>query len=163
MWAKGQPPALGAGHQVGSIPTTPIFFMPFQARFDKYDDMDEYPKHKPKVATPKEDGVKMWEIVVPCQYNDGDPVRTRHHKEWDKYVRNISKGLTIYQPAKGQWVDPDTQQLHDERMIPVRIACTELNIRKIGAFTLKHYNQKAVMICLVSEKVIILKSDDQKK
>ena len=25
VWAKGEPPALGAGHQVGSIPTTPTF------------------------------------------------------------------------------------------------------------------------------------------
>jgi len=27
MWAKGQPPALGAGHQVGSIPTISIEFL----------------------------------------------------------------------------------------------------------------------------------------
>ena len=26
VWAKGEPPALGAGHQVGSIPTIPTKF-----------------------------------------------------------------------------------------------------------------------------------------
>lgn len=41
--------------------------------------------------------------MVPCNFNDGTPVRTRHHREWDRQVRKISGGLTILPPSKGQW------------------------------------------------------------
>lgn len=100
----------------------------------------------------------MWEIMVPTLRNDR-PVRTKHHRVWDEYVRRLTGGLTIYRPAKGQWVDPASKQLFDERMIPVRIACTEAQIRQILAFTNKHYCQKAAMAYKVSEQVLILNAD----
>lgn len=95
---------------------------------------------------------KMYEIFVPCQYNTGKPVRTRHHKEWDKYVRRITGGLTIYRPAIGQWIDGPT--LYDERVIPVRFACDEKHINKIMKFTMQHYKQLAVLAYVVSEEVL---------
>lgn len=97
--------------------------------------------------------------MVPCQYNDGKPVRTRHHQEWDKYVRKFTGGLTVYQPAVGQWVHKD--QVYHERMIPVRIACTENQLRLIARFTMRHYKQLAVFAYVVSEKVFIFKADDK--
>lgn len=96
----------------------------------------------------------LWEILVPRQMND-KPVRTRHHKEWDKFVRKITGGLTILKPAKGQWVEPATSHLHEERVIPVRIACTRKQIDKIVIFTLQHYKQRAVMAYRISTKVIL--------
>ncbi len=103
--------------------------------------------------------MQLWEILVPCQYNDGKPVRTRHHREWDKVVRKITGGLTIFKPVKGQWVHEG--QLYAERMIPVRIACSEKDIRKIAKFSLGHYKQLAVFVSLVSEKVLIINADNQ--
>lgn len=97
---------------------------------------------------------QLWEILVPCQFNDGKPVRTRHHREWDKVVRKITGGLTIFKPVKGQWEHEGT--LYVERVIPVRIACTEAQIRKIAKFSLTHYRQLAVFVSLVSEKVLII-------
>ena len=97
----------------------------------------------------------MWEIMVPCQYNDGKPVRTRHHRNWDAKVRRITGGLTVMKPAKGQWVHEG--ELYEERMIPVRIACTEAQIREIMMITARHYHQIAVMASLVSEKTLITK------
>jgi hypothetical protein len=97
---------------------------------------------------------QLWEILVPCTMR-GRPVHTRHHKEWDKVVRTIAGGLTILAPAKGQWLEPDTNTLFEERMIPVRIACTRKQIQRIMRFTLGHYDQKAVFAYLVSTEVII--------
>ena len=98
---------------------------------------------------------ELWEILVPTMMN-GKPVRTRHHKAWDEKVHPISGGLTILKPAKGQWISP-SGSLIGERMIPVRIACTEDDIHKIMKITLKHYNQEEVMAYRISDKVIFKK------
>lgn len=92
---------------------------------------------------------QLWEILVPCVRNDGRPVTTKHHKEWDRKVRKISAGLTVLSPAKGQWVD-DHGSLYEERVIPVRIACHEAQIEQIVSITIQHYEQEAVMVYLVS-------------
>lgn len=94
----------------------------------------------------------LYEILVPTMMN-GRPVRTRHHKEWDKFVRRLSGGLTILAPAKGQWLFQG--QLHEERMIPVRIVCEEKEIYQIINYTLLHYQQKAVLAYELSSSVII--------
>lgn len=45
--------------------------------------------------------MNLYEILVPCQTNQGKPIRTRQHREWDRRVRLITGGLTILPPAKG--------------------------------------------------------------
>ena len=101
----------------------------------------------------------LWEIMVPTKFNDGRPIRTRHHKAWDDKVRVISGGLTIYKPAIGQWISSE-KELFKERMIPVRIACTESDINMIMEITMKHYDQLAVMAYVISEKVIIKQKNE---
>ena len=71
---------------------------------------------------------------------------------WDEKVRAISGGLTVLKPAKGQWIAP-CGTLHAERMIPVRIACTESEIEEIMDITIEHYNQDEVMAYRVSDVV----------
>jgi len=96
--------------------------------------------------------MKLYEILVPTKYGDNEkPIRTKHHKEWDKYVRKISGGLTILTPGKGQWIHNSV--LYEEKVIPVRIACSESDINKIIKFTLKHYRQKAVMAYQIAQEV----------
>jgi hypothetical protein len=82
------------------------------------------------------------------------PVRKRHHKQWDKFVRNISGGLTVCKPAKGQWIH--MEKLYEDRVIPVRIACTKEQIMTICKFTMNHYRQKSVMCYHLSDEVIML-------
>lgn len=103
----------------------------------------------------------LWEILVPTIKND-KPIRTRYHRVWDQKVREISSGLTILQPAKGHWVSP-SGELFVERMIPVRIYCTEVEIEKIADMTAKYYNQEAVMYYSVSTKVMIKHYEQQTK
>jgi len=79
----------------------------------------------------------LYEILVPCQWNDGTPVRMRHHKAWDEKVRAVSGGLTIYQPAKGQWEHEG--ELFAERMIPVRVLASPEDMAKIVYITMVHY------------------------
>lgn len=100
----------------------------------------------------KEEGM-LWEILVPT-IMDGKPVRTRFHRVWDKKVRETAGGLTVLKPAKGYWVSPDGE-LAEERMIPVRIKCTEDEIEHISDLTAQYYKQEAVMYTLVSERCFI--------
>jgi hypothetical protein len=97
---------------------------------------------------------ELWEILVPTVRNDGKPFRLRYHRVWDAKVRAITNGLTVLHPVKGQWVAPDGT-LFAERMIPVRIACTEAQIEDIADLTVIYYEQKAVMFYRVSDRVTI--------
>lgn len=96
---------------------------------------------------------KLWEILVPTVSRSGKPFRTRFHRVWDQKVREISSGLTIFAPSKGQWVDPNGVLL-EERMIPVRFMATKEQAEKITEFTLEYYDQLAVLCCLISADVI---------
>ncbi len=96
----------------------------------------------------------LYEILVPTVRNNGKPIRTRYHRVWDEKVRKITGGLTIMSPVKGQWVSAD-QELFAERMIPVRIVCTEENIHRISDMTAKYYEQKAILFYRLSNEVEI--------
>lgn len=102
--------------------------------------------------------MKLYEILVPTNRNDGRPISARFHRIWDKKVMEISGGVTILSPAKGKWSSSD-DELFDERMIPVRIACAEGNIEKIINFTMDYYEQLAVMAYVISDEVIIKKRE----
>lgn len=103
-----------------------------------------------------EEPTQLWEILVPCNRNDGKPIRTKHHQEWDKQIQRIAGGLTIMKPAKGKWVSPDGE-LFKDRMIPVRVACTRKQLDEVIRRTLNHYNdQEAVMCYLIAEEVKIV-------
>lgn len=104
----------------------------------------------------------FWEILVPTQSNEGTPYRVRYHRVWDAKVRAITHGLTIYLPAKGQWLAPDGV-LHIERMIPVGILCTRKQIEDIIDMTMKYYNQKAVLAYKVSSEYILKHKDEPNK
>ena len=97
--------------------------------------------------------MKLWEILVPTLRNE-KPVRTRSHKEWDARVRRIAGGLTILKPVKGEWVSP-SGELFSERMIPVRIMCSEEQIEQVADLTAEFYCQEAVMYYLIAEKSFI--------
>src|SRR6476646_4663643 len=95
----------------------------------------------------------VYEILVPTRVkNRGVPIE--HHYQWDDYVKSIAGGLTVYRAAKGTWVSSAGKTIK-ERMIPVRIACTEEQIYSIADFTAKHYAQAAIMFYLVSSQAFI--------
>jgi hypothetical protein len=97
----------------------------------------------------------LYEVLVPTIYGDTKkPIRTKHHKNWDRVVRNITGGLTVLKPGKGQWLFKN--ELFEERVIPVRIFCTQKQIEKIVNFTLDHYRQIAVMYYIISQDYKII-------
>ena len=101
----------------------------------------------------------MWEILVPTEMiRDGKtkPIRVRYHKVWDEKVKAIAGGLTILKPAMGYWVS-DEGETFRERMIPVRIICSMLDITKIAEMTMEYYNQEAVLYYKISTEAHILK------
>ena len=99
-----------------------------------------------------QDNKTLWEILVPGYSNQGKEYELDYHKEWDKQVRGIAGGLTVLKTAKGQWISLD-DKLFVEKMIPVRIHCTENQIDKIIQITMKHYNQEAVLAYEISSNV----------
>jgi len=98
--------------------------------------------------------MSIWEILVPTVMPNGRPIRTRQHRVWDEKVRQITGGLTVMPPVRGQWVSPD-DELFLERMIPVRIACTQEQIHTIADMTAQFYGQLAVMFYRISDEVFI--------
>lgn len=102
--------------------------------------------------------MKFYEILVPTVSNEGKPFRTRYHKVWDAKVRQITGGLTIISPIKGQWIS-NNGELFRERMIPVRIACTKEQIETVADITAAYYKQHAIMYYLISEEVTIKNYD----
>ncbi len=95
----------------------------------------------------------MWEILVPAS-NRKDKFSYDHHKAWDAFVNQFSNGMTVLRGAKGEWQAPDGTICND-RMIPIRIICTEEEIRKIIRFTIEHYNQEAVLAYQLSDNIIL--------
>ncbi len=101
----------------------------------------------------------LYEVLVPTIYGDTvKPIKTRHHKEWDKQVQRISGGMTILSPAKGKWIFKGEE--FPEKVSPVRIMCSQDDMIKIVKMTLKHYRQKAVMFYVLSNQVFIVSLKD---
>ena len=103
----------------------------------------------------------LYEILVPCQWNDGTPIRTRHHKAWDEKVQAVCGGLTVYQPAKGQWEHEG--EIFAERMIPVRVLATPEDMAKIVDITMVHYEQLAVLCYIVAIAATVVHATPQQK
>jgi|SRR5579859_4653291 len=98
---------------------------------------------------------QLWEILVPTiRRIGGKPYTTRYHRVWDKKIRDISRGLTILAPSKGQWISP-TGELLIERMIPVRFLATRAEAEKVVDITLEYYDQLAVLCYQISSEVIL--------
>jgi hypothetical protein len=100
----------------------------------------------------------LWEILVPTEMDRGTgivPIKKRFHRIWDEKVRSIAGGMTILTPAKGQWISPKGE-LFAERMIPVRVMCSAVDIVEIAKMTMDYYNQEAVMYYRVSDDVTIM-------
>ena len=97
-----------------------------------------------------------WEILVPTErrLEPGKFYTTRYHRVWDSKVREITSGLTIMSPVRGQWISPDGL-LFNERMIPVRIIATRDEIEKVVDLTLSYYDQLAVLCYKISDEVIV--------
>jgi hypothetical protein len=107
------------------------------------------------------DETLMWEILVPTiRRSDGKPYRTRYHRVWDAKVRAISGGLTLLKPATGQWIDPDSNELFVERMIPVRFLATEEQKEEIVDMTCVYYDQLAVLCYSIGSKVTMRTLDE---
>lgn len=69
---------------------------------------------------------------------------------------SLTGGVSVFKPlTAGKWVNPENKELVVERMIPVRIVCTEAEIQKIINFTLKFYEQDAVIAYEISSRVIL--------
>ena len=99
------------------------------------------------------DKILLWEILVPASKTK-QRFSYEHHKLWDEFVINLAGGVTVFKAAKGSWLAP-IGELHEDRMIPCRVACTRSQLQQILDFTGKLYQQLAVMAYLVSQEVII--------
>ena len=116
----------------------------------------------------------IWEILVPTIWHTADekgnidwdseerPIKKKHHKVWDSFVRGLAGGLTIFTPTKGEWISKGGQ-LFSERMIPVRIMCEYTEIEEIAKFSLKHYRQRAICFYKISNEGYIYENTDSRR
>jgi len=95
----------------------------------------------------------MYEVYVPATDPEGRLIEMAYHHIWDAKVRKLTQGLTVFQPAKGQWENEGV--LYRDIMLPVRIACTPEQLEEIVNMTAAHYRQRAVIRNLVSTDVVI--------
>lgn len=96
----------------------------------------------------------LWEILVPFNDNDGKKVPNGATQEVG-LVRSLDCWRPVHlQDGQGQWLADDVTYF--DRVIPVRIMCTEKQIETIMHYSLTFYNQKAVFCYLVSENVKVL-------
>lgn len=97
--------------------------------------------------------IALYEILVPTRFEDtAKPVSLAHHKQWDKVVLESAGGMTIIRStAIGRWINDS--KLYEDRVIPVRIACSKRSIEDIAAFTKLHYRQLSVMYYKLSDEV----------
>lgn len=102
----------------------------------------------------------LWEILVPCVRNDGRPFRLRYHKIWDEKVKAISGGLTVMKPARGQWIDPETNDEYHDRTIPVRFIADMDQMDKIVNMTCIYYEQLAILCYRISDYVVLRSIED---
>jgi len=105
---------------------------------------------------------KLYEILIPIEMPCNGyikPIRAIYHRVWDDAVRNITGGITILKPVDGQWLSP-RNNLYSEKMIPVRIMCTNEQMEEIVKYTAEYYNQKAVMYYVISSEVFIREFND---
>ncbi len=100
---------------------------------------------------------ELWEVLVPASNKNKD-FSYEHHMEWDDYVKSLSGGLTVMKTATGKWVSPEGV-LYKDRIIPVKIKCTYAKMLEIVKFTIKHYEQEAVMAYKISDEIILLHKD----
>lgn len=98
----------------------------------------------------------LWEVLVPTVSNTGKPFSVRHHRQWDAMVKNIAGGMTLVQPVRGSWVDPETETEYTERVIPVRIMCDRAQIIEICKETARFYDQLAVLATLVASETVLV-------
>lgn len=97
----------------------------------------------------------IWEILIPTTDSQtGIQIDKDHHESWDNHVRSIAGGLTIHATARGHWINPKGD-ITIESMIPVKILATKKDIEKIIDFTLKHYEQEAVLAYKISGEYIL--------
>jgi hypothetical protein len=85
------------------------------------------------------------------------PIRTRHHKKWDERIQAISGGMTILSSARGKWTFQGVE--YPEKVIPVRIMCSEAQMKRIVQITIEHYRQKAVMYYVLSNQVFVVNAE----
>lgn len=98
----------------------------------------------------------VFEILIPSQFNDRKTIHVEHHYAFDDFVKGIAGGLTILRSGMGYWVDL-SGETYKERMIPVRIICSDQEIEQIGNFALTHYKQKAILYYKIGTELVFLR------
>ena len=94
----------------------------------------------------------MWRIMVPEADNKGRNFTPEYHKAWEDAVLAVSGGWTTHATARGAWTVPEDSSVQVEKMRPVDILCTKAQIDSVAAMTVRHYEQKEVLVWKVADE-----------
>lgn len=86
-------------------------------------------------------------ILKTCENNfdRGWLFTAKHHRIFYKFILNLSKGYSVLSELEGVWQN-EKGTIYQEKMIPVRIACTDEQIKEIAEFAKTHYEQEAIFV-----------------
>lgn len=104
----------------------------------------------------------LYELKIPARRPDGTDFCLYTHATFYAHVLGIAGGLTVLPEVHGQWRDL-TGCLTIEPMIPVQVACTPAQISQLADYAATHFEQKAIMYHLVSDRVTIKNYECQKE
>ncbi len=105
---------------------------------------------------------KTFEILIPVAPNKGEPTTDEmyakldfnkdgtifnkaHHGTFIRKVLTVAGGYSWLPEIDGAWVNSHCEVVK-EKMIPIRVACTDENIKEIASFAKQHYEQEAIFV-----------------
>lgn len=96
---------------------------------------------------------KLYEIQIPvapnlpevfiCDKNGN--FNQEYHDRFLAKVLTVANGYTALPIVEGAWIN-GSGKTFIEKMIPVRIFCTDENITEIASFAKRHYDQEAIFV-----------------
>lgn len=91
--------------------------------------------------------MNLYEILIPVANNDGKEFPEKYRQAFIDFIGILVGGVTVYPVVDGQWYEGENR--YAEKMIPVRINCTDKEIDAIAWEAKKTFEQKKIFVATI--------------
>lgn len=96
--------------------------------------------------------MRLYEILIPVNYNDGTPIPEYLRQEWIRNATALAGGSTVLPEVQGKWYQNDF--LYAEPMTPVRIALADgFSLGTLIEDAKRWFHQEVIMYYVLSTEV----------
>lgn len=96
--------------------------------------------------------MRLYEILIPVNYNDGTPIPDYLRQEWIRYATVLAGGSTVRPNVRGQWYY--NGHTYDEPMTPVQIAVpAPEGLDELVTLAKEWFQQETIMYYVISNEV----------